>query len=120
MGKLDEFCDIAREFHEAADFLIVYQEEAHASNGWGFASSRHKVMQHRTLKDRIVAAEYMLEQTNVPCPVLVDQMTNEASSAYGGMPERLYVILNDKIVYQGGVGPMDYRVQEVRDWLSSR
>ena len=33
-------------------------------------------------------------------PFLIDNMKNEASEIYGSFPERLYIILNDKIVYQ--------------------
>ena len=33
-------------------------------------------------------------------PFLIDNMKNEASEIYGSLPERLYIILNNKIVYQ--------------------
>jgi len=44
-------------------------------------------------------------------------MKDEASNAYGAHPERLYIILDGKIVYQGGLGPMDYHPEEVDSWL---
>ena len=36
---------------------------------------------------------------------------------YGGWPDRLYIIENDTISYAGGLGPMEYNVNEVEDWL---
>ena len=69
-------------------------------------------------------------------PVLVDNMNDEASTAYGAQPERLYIILDGRIVYQvtskanamkicndfhmyfkGGVGPWLYKPEEVNSWL---
>jgi len=44
-------------------------------------------------------------------------MKDEASRAYGAQPERLYIILDGRIVYQGGVGPWLYNTEEVNSWL---
>ena len=38
--KVDEFLSLAQEFGDVADFLTVYIEEAHPSNGWAFKVSR--------------------------------------------------------------------------------
>lgn len=35
-ARVDEFLSIAREFTDVADFLTVYIEEAHPSDGWAF------------------------------------------------------------------------------------
>ena len=37
--RVDEFLRIAREFGDVADFLAVYIEEAHPSDGWAFKVS---------------------------------------------------------------------------------
>lgn len=37
--RVDEFLSIAREFSDVADFLAVYIEEAHPSDGWAFKVS---------------------------------------------------------------------------------
>lgn len=42
------------------------------------------------------------ELTNLetlPGPLLVDNMSNEASIAFGSFPDRLYIVLDGKIVY---------------------
>lgn len=46
-------------------------------------------------------------------------MLDAANLAYGASPERLYIIRDSKIVYQGGPGPMSYSVNEVRAWLEN-
>ncbi|KAK3541886.1 hypothetical protein QTP86_008121 [Hemibagrus guttatus] len=49
--------------------------------------------------------------------VVVDTMDNSSNRAYGAYFERLYVIKDEKVVYQGGRGPEGYRISELRDWL---
>ena len=62
-------------------------------------------------------------------------MENEASKSYGSFPDRLYIVLNGKIVYQviqlvqhysinkttsqGGVGPHGYNTADIESWLSN-
>ena len=46
-------------------------------------------------------------------------MKDEANYVYGGMYERLYVVLNSRIVYAGERGPGGYKVDELEDWLAA-
>ena len=36
MAKLRQFNEIARDFTDVADFVVVYIEEAHPTDGWAF------------------------------------------------------------------------------------
>lgn len=45
-------------------------------------------------------------------------MENTAAKAYAAWPERLYVVLDGVVVYKGGLGPDDYRVEEVEAWIA--
>ena len=47
-------------------------------------------------------------------------MDNKAGTAYAAMPERLYVVLDGKIVYEGDQGPFGYRLEEVEQFLETR
>ncbi|KAF4099964.1 hypothetical protein G5714_020090 [Onychostoma macrolepis] len=49
--------------------------------------------------------------------VVVDTMENSSNSAYGAYFERLYILKDERVVYQGGRGPEGYRISELRDWL---
>ena len=46
-------------------------------------------------------------------------MLDAANLAYGASPERLYIIRDSRIAYQGGPGPMSYSTHEVRAWLEN-
>lgn len=56
-------------------------------------------------------------ELGVHCPVTVDTMSNMANTDYGGLFERLYVLKNGRIVYQGDRGPVGYKLEEVEAWL---
>jgi type I thyroxine 5'-deiodinase len=96
MGQLDQFKLAIKDFGYFADFLLIYIEEMHAQDGWMFKNNLHVIKQHNCLEDRLAAAK-LLAAYNVPCPVVVDPMSNEANNcAYGALPERLYVVLDGR------------------------
>ena len=80
--------------------------------------NNYNIPKHRTQEDRCAAARLLLS-CDSPCAVGVDSMLDSANLAYGASPERLYIIQESKIVYQGGPGPMSYRTREVRVWLEN-
>ena len=75
-----------------------------------------EIAQHKSLKDRCQAAE-ILKSSGCPAPVMVDTMENEATKAYAAFPERLFIVQQGQIVYEGGTGPYNYDLTEVRQWL---
>jgi hypothetical protein len=47
-------------------------------------------------------------------PMVVDHMDNAVASAYGGWPDRLYLLAADRtILYQGGEGPFGFKPEEL-------
>ncbi|CAM4686128.1 unnamed protein product [Leuciscus chuanchicus] len=104
------------EYADIADSLLVYIEEAHPSDGWVSSDAPYQIPRHRCLEDRLRAAELMNQK--VPeSAIVVDTMENSSNSAYGAYFERLYILKDEKVVYQGGRGPEGYRISELRDWL---
>ena len=95
--------------------MIIYIEEAHASDGWRFENN-YDIKQHRSIEDRLMAAK-KLRDIGTGCSIVVDRMDNQANALYGGLYERLYIILNSVVVYAGDRGPYGYRPDEVHDWL---
>ena len=77
-----------------------------------------EIPQHKSLKERCEAAE-ILKSSQCPAPIMVDTMENEATKAYGAFPERLFIIRKGKIVYEGGMGPYNYDLEEVKCWLEN-
>lgn len=118
MAKVRSFCDVARNYSEIADFVLVYIEEAHATDGWGFLSNPHQIKRHRNLEERIDAAKFLMTLVDIPCEVVVDEISNRACKEYGALPDRLYIVQRNIIVYQGKFGPTHYNVDAVAEWLT--
>ncbi|KAK9531753.1 hypothetical protein VZT92_011159 [Zoarces viviparus] len=107
---------VVSQYADIADFLVVYIEEAHPSDGWVSSDAPYQIPKHRCLEDRLRAARLMLAE--VPgSNVVVDNMDNSSNAAYGAYFERLYIVRDERVVYQGGRGPEGYRISELRNWL---
>uniref|UniRef100_A0A8C6RRZ9 Iodothyronine deiodinase n=1 Tax=Nannospalax galili TaxID=1026970 RepID=A0A8C6RRZ9_NANGA len=104
--------NFGKDFGSAADFLIIYIEEAHASDGWAFKNNVD-IRQHQNLQDRLWAAHLLLARSP-QCPVVVDTMQNLSSQQYAALPERLYILQEGRILYKGKPGPWNYNPEEVR------
>uniref|UniRef100_A0A1A8QJX0 Iodothyronine deiodinase n=2 Tax=Nothobranchius TaxID=28779 RepID=A0A1A8QJX0_9TELE len=116
MSRLKAFQGLARQNADIADSVVVYIEEAHPSDGWVSTDAPYQIPRHRCLEDRLNAAQ--LIHLEVPgCLVVADSMENSSSAAYGAYFNRLYVVQEGQVVYQGGRGPEGYRISELRDWL---
>jgi len=73
-----------------------------SSDGWAFTNNMD-IKQHQTLGDRLSAARVLVD-LQPRCPVVVDDMTNVATSKYAALPERLFVLQAGKVVYKVGRG----------------
>ena len=118
MESLAEFILTVEEYSSMADFITVYIDEVHATDGWAVPHFDNQISNHVKLTGRIAAAK-MLKEQMPSCKVVVDTMSNEARKWYGAMPERLLIILDEQIKYTGGRGPFEYNVDEVRERLES-
>ena len=115
MGQLDQFKLAIEKYGYFADFLIVYIEEMHPNDGWKFDNNLHVLNKHQNIEDRLAAAKLMASH-EVNCPLVVDTMENGANSVYGALPERLYIVLDGRVVYEGGRGTIGYRKTRKR-WI---
>ncbi len=67
-----------------------------------------------TLGERLTAASKCLKDLNLPIPAVIDRMDNKVNLAYGGWPDRLYLVGKDgKITYAGGQGPFGFKPDEI-------
>ena len=103
---------------------MIYIKEAHADDEGRIPTNRFEGIcykQPRSLTERREVAQTFVEQAGLQLPLVLDNMQNDALEAYGGWPERLYVVGADgRIVYKGGMGPFGFDPDEVEDWLSAR
>ena len=69
------------------------------------------------IQERLDAIEMFKEISSPKFPVYADHMNNNTSRAYGGLPERIYVIRDGTVVYQGAPGPAFFDVADFENWL---
>jgi hypothetical protein len=103
---------MVRERHHAVDFIIIYIREMHPTDEWSFVSNPVSCKQPQNIEQRILLAR-ILEKKGVECPILVDTMLDEAAKKYEALPERLYVLMDNKVLYKGKRGPKGYSLDEV-------
>jgi hypothetical protein len=93
-------------------FFVVYIKEAHPEDGWVVIHNRDEdvaLMDPTTVAERVAAASVCVVRAALQIPVLVDHMDNSVASAYGGWPDRLYLIGRDgRVAFQGGPGPFEF------------
>jgi len=117
MANLAKLKMLKAKFADKAIFLTIYTREAHPTEGGDYIDYFLPVNQHKNLEDRLAAAGELLKLEELPGPLLVDNMRDEACRGYGSFPDRLYVVLNGIVAYQGGVGPHGYLPRLVEEWL---
>uniref|UniRef100_A0A4W5PYR9 Iodothyronine deiodinase n=1 Tax=Hucho hucho TaxID=62062 RepID=A0A4W5PYR9_9TELE len=122
---LPAFRRLVEEFSNVADFLLVYIDEAHPSDGWvapTMGPCSFEVRKHRSLEERVVAAMKLTEAFSLPpqCQLVADCMDNNANVAYGVSYERVCIVQRRKIAYLGGKGPFFYNLKDVRQYLEQR
>jgi len=124
MANLDKFGKLRQNFSEVADFVTVYIAEAHPAERGHFKvggdGGNYDIDTHANIADRLNAATTLREEAGEAlqgCTILVDPMDDRANIAYAALPERLYVVQDGQITYQGGLGPFDYKISEVEAFL---
>jgi len=120
MASLGKFGALRTKFAGLVDFVTIYIAEAHPTERQHF-SGNIDISTHETMEERVEAADTLREKagdTLKGCPILVDQMDDGANLAYAALPERLYVLQDGKITFEGGVGPYFYNIDEVDTFLA--
>ena len=116
MGELEELYD---RHGDAVAFFIVYIREAHPEDGWVLADNRREeiaVVDPTSLDERAAAADACVLRLRTRIPVLLDGVDDAVALAYGGWPDRLYLIAADgRIAYQGGEGPFGFLPEELAE-----
>jgi type I thyroxine 5'-deiodinase len=67
-----------------------------------------------TDEERSAVASACAVSLRLQMPMAVDGVDNAVASAYGGWPDRLYLIRRDgRIAYRGGEGPFGFKPDEL-------
>jgi hypothetical protein len=114
LGELEELYDRHR---DDVAFFIVYIREAHPEDGWVLTDNRREeiaVVDPTSLDERAAAADACVLRLRTRIPVLLDGLDDAVALAYGGWPDRLYLIGRDgRVAFQGGRGPDGFRPEEL-------
>lgn len=93
------------EHSKVANFWWIYIQEAHATDGRR-PSKTVKIPLHKSIEDRQKAATGCTAASALKVPVLLDDMSDSAATAYSALPERFFILGDDgKIAYAGKRGP---------------
>jgi type I thyroxine 5'-deiodinase len=72
------------------------------------------VLEPATTEERLAVATACAAGLKMAMPMAVDGLDNAVASAYGGWPDRLYLVRRDgRIAYQGGEGPFGFKPAEL-------
>ena len=123
----DPFSAVSR----AADWQMVYIEEAHATDEWPISSGRYakapvNIRQPRTTAERIkVAREFLNDysinaDSRMKCVVDIPEMGNPFEKAFAPWPLRLYVVEDGIMTWIAEPKNCEYDVSLLRDWLTRR
>ena len=114
MGELEALSD--RYAAEVA-FLVVYVREAHPEDGWVLSDNREAgiVLADPTNADeRAAVAATCAVGLRMPWPVVVDGVDDTVARAYGGWPDRLYLIGRaGRVAFRGDEGPFGFKPEEL-------
>jgi len=114
VGTLDALAD---RFRDRVSFLTVYIREAHPEEGWILPENRRSgvaVDEPRSDEARREVAAACATALRLRMPMVVDAVDNAVASAYGGWPDRLYLVGRDgRIAYRGGEGPFGFKPKEL-------
>lgn len=109
---------IVEKYKDAFTYVVLYINEAHPSNGWYIGDELYKIQNHMTIVDRQQAAKYLDDDLHPNVYVLLDNLQNRGQKIFGCKYERLYVLHNNKVVYQGKNGPFGYDLDELDMFLN--
>ncbi len=89
-------------------FFLVYVREAHPIDG-KMPGTFGLVEDPVTDAERLDVAGTCVEELDLPMPALVDRVDDKVGKAYGGWPDRLYLVGKDgKVAYAGARGPQGF------------
>ena len=108
---------MAERYGDRVHFLAVYVREAHPDDGWILPENRRSgvaVTDPKTDDERRSVASTCAANLRMRMPMAFDRVDNAVASAYGGWPDRLYLIGQDgRIAFQGGEGPFGFKPEEL-------
>jgi hypothetical protein len=109
---LEPLHQLWEQHRDKVEFVVVYIREAHPEDGWVVHQNRTediRYMDPTSNDERQEVAAACALRLKIRMPVVVDDIDDNIASAYGALPDRLYLIgRGGKIAYQGEPGPWGF------------
>jgi len=103
------------QYRSKVEFVFVYVREAHAIDSES-PMGRIKLEDPMEDKERQHVAKTCAKKLKLSMPAVVDKLDDKIAKAYGGIPDRLYLIDKEgRISYAGGLGPEGFMPDELED-----
>jgi hypothetical protein len=110
---------LSQSYKDKVNIIMIYISEAHASDEWPI--SRYTCTQHKTVEERLNAANRMKQRFDCQFKIFVDSIDTDSSfeSKYLGWPERGYIFYKNKLEYvsYAGVNSRMFWFNEMKEWL---
>ncbi len=107
---------------DRANFLFVYIEEAHPTDGWltpDNVAAGILVEQPENDAERQELAEICTTSLEITIPTVIDKIDNGVEIAYAGYPDRIFILDTDGIVrFKTKPGPRGFRPEEAIEALT--
>jgi len=97
-GRASSIDRLTQELSTSANVFIVYTKEAHPQGGWEVERNKDEnisIKQPTTLEARRAVAKQSREALHLSTPILIDDMDDTVTNAYGGFPNAAVVINRD-------------------------
>jgi hypothetical protein len=115
--------DLAAKYDGQIRFLVVYICEAHPTDGWQVdmnIDDNVLFADPTSDEERVEVATACALRLNIDMPVVIDPIDDRLASAYGALPDRLYLVGTDgRITFQGDEGPWGFNPQDLEAAIAS-
>lgn len=103
---------MSERYKDQVPFLLVYVREAHPVDGIIAARNEREgitLSSAQSMDQKEEHADICIVKLDMKFPTLVDGMDNRIELAYGGWPDRLYLIGQDgRVAYKSAPGPSGF------------
>ena len=110
-------------YGDRIDFVVVYIREAHPEDGWVVKMNREEDIAFddpTNMRERQEVATACALRLKIRMPVVLDEIDDNIASAYGALPDRLYLIgKGGKVAFKGEPGPWGFEPAKLEEAIQA-
>ena len=136
MMKLQEIYELYTKYNSVCNFIVIYLQEAHSSDGWNFKWNQEReidILYHKKIDDKINACNQMIDiwkdevagidkaiELN-KFKIVCDDIDCNVDQKFNATPERIIILDKDNTVaVKGAYGPLGFNTGIVDKFLSDK